>query len=66
MTDKDIIGLKFEVKWCDHCENFFVKCARCGNNCCNGGSGEEGKCPICPVAYELQDSLDKILTKENI
>lgn len=44
-----------------------VKCAKCGNNCCNGGygilnavpntprgsTGEE--CDACPSAYELQD-----------
>lgn len=50
-------------EYCDHCETDVVICGTCGNNCCNGGSGEvigpepgtTMKCPDCQYAYEMQD-----------
>jgi hypothetical protein len=48
---------------CDMCGPT-VMCGRCGNNCCNGGYGEEigpeagttMTCRACPSAYEMQDA----------
>jgi hypothetical protein len=60
---------KFEICWCELCGGFFVRCPRCGNNSCNGGYGEDGKCPVCPLAYEVMYALskppeiDKLVTK---
>jgi len=58
-NEKEVIGMKFEVCWCETCTGIYVKCPKCGNNTCNGGYGEDGKCPICPSAYELMYALDK-------
>lgn len=68
-----------EIKfiYCDLCKGWAVICPRCGNNTCNGGSGEDGKCPVCNSCYELtekietkgiENSLDKIkrIFEENI
>jgi hypothetical protein len=38
-----------------------VICGKCGNNCCNGGYGNDGKCDACPSAYEEQDRADAII-----
>ena len=41
-------------EYCSHCEGPMVICGHCGNNCCNGGSGET--CiDKCNEAYNLQD-----------
>jgi len=48
---------KFEIHWCETCHAFYVECPRCGNNCCNGTYGEEGKCPVCPLAYAVQSAV---------
>lgn len=43
-----------EHRWdfCDLCGPM-VRCGNCGNNCCNGGSGDG--CPDkCASAYEMQ------------
>ncbi len=48
--------------YCAHCETETVICGRCGNNCCNGGYGEEigpepgttMQCRACSSAYEMQ------------
>jgi hypothetical protein len=55
----------FKVEYCELC-GWFIRCPRCGNNSCNAGYGddpdtEDGKCPVCPVAYDLQ----KILGEKN-
>lgn len=50
--------------YCDHCERMMVICGTCGNNCCNGGTGEVMgpepyttiTCPDCNSAYELQSA----------
>lgn len=59
-----IVSESIVIKWCNLCDAFFVKCPRCGNNTCNGGSGEDkespdGKCQICNIAYDLADSINK-------
>lgn len=39
--------------FCSHCNGWMVYCGFCGNNCCNGGSGEN--CPDkCEEAYAIQ------------
>lgn len=38
------------------CCGLTIFCGRCGNNTCNGGYGEDGTCPDCPSAYELEDA----------
>jgi hypothetical protein len=50
-------GMKFEREWCEQCESFFIRCPKCGNNCCNGGHGEvDGQpCDVCALAYQYQD-----------
>jgi len=60
--------LKLELVWCYTCGGLYVKCPRCGNNSCNGGYGEDGKCPVCPQAYELMyllssTKIDKLIEK---
>lgn len=50
---------KFGHYWafCTHCDGPMVICGNCGNNCCNGGSGEYddgSKCQICLDAYDFQ------------
>src|SRR5690242_7314156 len=37
-----------------------LRCTTCGNNCCNGGSGEVngGKCQDCPRVYEEMKRRD--------
>ena len=51
-----------EHRWifCETCDIETVVCGRCGNNVCNGGSGEVGNgkggtkpCPECESAYQL-------------
>lgn len=45
------------IEWCGMCRGFFVRCPRCGNNSCNGGYGEEGKCPVCPKVGDIEGAL---------
>lgn len=48
--------------YCNLCDCKMVVCGRCGNNCCNGGYGQEIgpepgtmiDCRACPEAYEMQ------------
>lgn len=42
---------------CEMCGRMVI-CGKCGNNCCNGGSGEvDGvKCAACDEAYAMQDA----------
>ena len=49
--------------WCNMCE-VYLKCPKCGNNLCNGGSGyldkeHTIKCDLCVSMYSLQDFLIK-------
>ncbi len=48
------------IRWCDPCGSWYVVCPRCGNNTCNGGYGEDGKCPICPKTYKLDKKLNEL------
>jgi hypothetical protein len=52
----------FTIGWCDLCEAHYVRCPKCGNNCCNAGYGEiDGKpCDVCPLAYQYQELMDLI------
>lgn len=52
-------GMKFKVLWCDVCIGKYVECPRCGNNTCNGGHGEDGKCPVCSIAYDIIYDIDR-------
>lgn len=61
---------KFTWEYCGLCKTMFVRCPKCGNNCCNAGFGEvtlDGKpvtsrklqkhkqCDVCNLAYQYQD-----------
>lgn len=47
--------MKFEWVWCRHCERPAIICPKCGNNCCNGGTGVvDGKHCGCEEAYKFQ------------
>lgn len=41
--------------WCNMCGPHIV-CGYCGNNCCNGGSGDKCK-DNCDEAYEIQHQI---------
>lgn len=43
-----------------------MRCPRCGNNSCNGGYGEDGKCPVCPLAYEVMYAIGKPLATDEL
>src|ERR1041385_5460142 len=61
--------MKHKWDWCNMC-GAMVTCGKCGNNCCNGGSGRIGqlpntmwgstgvKCDECANAYKLQDNWE--------
>lgn len=53
----------FTVEWCKTCRCPFVRCPRCGNNSCNGTYGEDQKCPVCPITYELMAKIDDVVTR---
>ena len=46
-----------KVMYCGFCETFVVVCGTCGNNSCNGGTGYDGECPDCWLAYEQANEL---------
>lgn len=48
--------MKFEFGWCELCKTAFIYCPKCGNNGCNGGSGElNGEvCDVCDLAHQYQ------------
>lgn len=60
-----------KIERCDHCEIDVVVCGSCGNNTCNGGSGEvmgpepytTMKCPDCDSAHEMFTQLLLLLPK---
>jgi hypothetical protein len=41
---------KHILSYCNDCKSIMVKCADCGNNCCNGTE----QCPSCDEAYNHQ------------
>lgn len=45
--------MEFEWIYCELCKTVTGICPECGNNCCNGGYGEDGKCKTCPKIYNL-------------
>jgi hypothetical protein len=48
----------FQWKWCNQCRCAAFICPKCGNNCCNGGSGDN--CPDnCQEAYDYQEQAYK-------
>lgn len=51
--------MQFEIDWCPQCEEHFVRCPRCGNNCCNAGFGtaDGHVCDVCPLAYQYQELM---------
>ena len=61
---------KFTWDWCPLCQTMFVRCPKCGNNCCNASFGawtaedkpsiagcKDAKvvCDVCNLAYQYQD-----------
>ena len=54
----NLLGKGFEIKWCDVCKGIYIKCPRCHNNTCSGGYGEDGNCPVCPIAYNITTKLE--------
>jgi len=64
-------AFKFTWDYCGLCKTMFVRCPKCGNNCCSGGFGEVTKkglplkkfsdsgkgvtCDVCSLAYQYQD-----------
>jgi hypothetical protein len=72
---------QFKFYYCTFCEDVYVYCPKCGNNCCNGTYGtiqrwneekmelEEVDCDVCQQAYEYQDRARRegwMPTKEQI
>lgn len=55
-----LINKSFKIKWCDTCQGIYVECPRCKNNSCNAGTGENGKCPVCGIAYKLQKIIEEV------
>lgn len=47
--------------WCELCDGPFVWCPKCGNNCCNAGTGTlpDGSRCGCDEAYRIQYEADK-------
>lgn len=53
-----MIKSKHILSYCQLCRGNMVRCSTCGNNCCNGGYGQDANgetCKDCPSAYEVQD-----------
>jgi len=46
-------------KYCDHCQTTYIECGYCGNNCCNGGTGNlpDGSRCGCEEAYDQQAKM---------
>ena len=46
--------LKFTFGWCELCGAVYVRCPKCGNNTCNGGSGMVNgtRCDMCGATYQ--------------
>jgi len=45
----------FRWEWCELCKTAYVRCSKCNNNCCNGGTGDiEGQRCGCEEAYVHQ------------
>ena len=49
-----IMGKIPEWVWCETCDCAALVCPTCGNNCCNGTYGQDGKCPDCEAVCKSQ------------
>jgi hypothetical protein len=49
--------MKFIWEFCEACGAYFIRCPKCGNNCCNGGYGKINgeECDICFLCYQFQN-----------
>lgn len=49
-----------KIKYCKLCMGYFIECPDCGNNTCNGGSGEiNGEpCTTCLKMYKIVDVIE--------
>jgi hypothetical protein len=57
-------NLVFKWGWCGLCKSAFLYCPVCGNNSCNGGSGEleNGEdCPYCIMTYQYDELAHKYI-----
>jgi len=61
----NLLGKAFTINWCDVCQTVYIECPRCHNNTCNGGHGEDGNCPICTIAYEIDTKLQAYFVTED-
>jgi hypothetical protein len=54
-------AVKYTWHWCSTCKCHYVRCPKCGNNCCNGMYGRLfGKeCDECYAAYEYQETHEE-------
>lgn len=70
-------AFKFTWDYCSLCDDMFVRCPKCGNNCCSGGFGRTTKdglptdlwdeettipCDVCNLAYMYQELASKTHT----
>lgn len=46
--------INYKWKYCPTCEIMTIICPVCGNNMCNGGSGniDDEDCPACELSHE--------------
>ena len=51
----------FQWEWCSDCDAWFIRCPKCGNNCCNGGWGNvDGEdCDVCSLSYSYQSLAEE-------
>lgn len=62
--EKDFLGLHFSIEYCEVCDSMFVRCPKCNNNTCNGGSGTDkkgNKCSMCYVTHKVHDVIQDYL-----
>lgn len=55
---KETMPIGFKWEWCSDCHMPFIRCPKCGNNCCNalyGVTVDGSVCDVCPSAYIYQD-----------
>ena len=67
---------QFTWEYCGTCQCMYVRCPKCGNNCCSGAFGRVTKygfplenlgadgvvCDVCNLAYQYQDLACKTKT----
>lgn len=54
--------------FCKTCECYAIKCRKCGNNTCNGGSGKTilNKNCDCIEAHQINNKLIKLFFQEKM